>query len=118
MPVRVTVEPIYANVGAKDKVDKKSTISSGAPATEVETAPLINDISTDDAAAGVSGPMTTTAAVALATVQDAAAVPEPGVAPTRALHAKPGMKLVPVTVMVLPAYADAGAMASAATSSA
>ena len=47
--------------------------------------------------------MTTTAAVALATVQDAAAAPELGVAPTRALHAKPGMKLVPITVMVLPA---------------
>ena len=71
--------------------------------TDAVTAPFIKFISKDDAAAGVPAPITTTAAVALATVQDPAAVPEPGVAPTRALHAKPGMKLAPVTVMVLPA---------------
>ncbi len=79
------------------------TIASGAPATEAETPPFANVTSIDEAPVGVPAPMMTTAAVALATVQDAAAVPELGVAPTRALHAKPGMKLVPVTVMVLPA---------------
>ena len=78
------------------------TIASGAPATDADTAPFMNVTCTDDAAVGVPAPITTTAAVALATVQDAAAAPEPGDAPTRALHAKPGMKLVPVTVMVLP----------------
>ncbi len=47
--------------------------------------------------------MTTTAVVALANAQDVALVPLLAVSPTKALQAKPLMKLVPVTVMVLPA---------------
>ena len=47
--------------------------------------------------------MTTTAVVALANAQDVALVPLLAVWPTKALQAKPTMKLVPVTVMVLPA---------------
>ena len=47
--------------------------------------------------------MTTTAVVALANAQDVALVPLLAIWPTKALHAKPTMKLVPVTVMVLPA---------------
>ena len=58
--------------------------------------------STDDAPAGVPAPITTTTLDTLETTQDVAAVPELGVAPTLAVHANPGMKLVPVTVMVLP----------------
>ena len=69
----------------------------------------MNVNSTDDAAAGVPVPMTTTAVLALATVHDAAAVPELGDAPTLAVQAKPGMKLVPVTVTLLPTYAEVGA---------
>ena len=64
--------------------------------------PLVNVTSTDDAAAGVPTPITTTTVVAEGTVHDAAAVPELGAAPTLAVHAKPGMKLAPDTVMVLP----------------
>ncbi len=58
--------------------------------------------STDDAPAGVPAPITTTTLDTLETKQDVAAVPELGVAPTLAVHANPRMKLVPVTVMVLP----------------
>jgi hypothetical protein len=73
---------------------------------------------TDDAVpapllAGVPVPITTTTAVPLEHEHDAAAVPELGVAPTLAVHAKPDMKLVPVTVIVLPTYADVGAIEAA-----
>ncbi len=93
--------------GAPAKVVREAAAGFGGAtrlrAQTPRTRKNLSTIPTDDAAAGVPAPMTTAAAVALATVQDAAAVPEPGVASTRALHAKPGMKLVPVTVMVLPA---------------
>ncbi len=39
--------------------------------------------------------------VAFMTVQEVAAVPEMGSAPTLAVHALPKKKLVPITVMVL-----------------
>jgi hypothetical protein len=42
-------------------------------------------------------------------LHDVAAVPDAGAEPTLAVHA-PLMKLVPVTVTVLPWYADVGAM--------
>ena len=77
-------------------------IMSGVPATVADTAPFVNVNSTDDAAMGVFAAITTVTVVALAYVQDVAAVPELAVAPTLALHAKPEMKLAPVTVMVLP----------------
>jgi hypothetical protein len=54
-------------------------------------------------ALGVEDAMTTSAVVALANAQDVALVPLLAIWPTKALHAKPTMKLVPVTVMVLPA---------------
>ncbi len=38
-------------------------------------------------------------------MHDVAGVPLEGVAPTLAVHAKPEMKFVPVTVMVLSTYA-------------
>ena len=79
-----------------------ATMVSGVFATVADTAELVNVSSTDDAATGVFAAITTVTVVALAYVQDAAAVPEPAVAPTLAVHAKPEMKLVPVTVMVLP----------------
>ena len=79
-----------------------ATTVSGVPATVADTAELVNVNSTDDAAMGVFAAITTVTVVALAYVQDAAAVPEPAVAPTLAEHAKPEMKLLPVTVMVLP----------------
>jgi hypothetical protein len=72
------------------------------PGTVATTAPFVKVNSTDDAAMGVFSPITTTAAVTFATVQDVAAVPELGVAPTLAVHLKPGMKLVPITVILLP----------------
>ncbi len=43
-------------------------------------------------------------------MHDVAVVPAGGVAPILALHAKPEMKFVPVTVMVLPADAVVGDM--------
>ncbi len=72
------------------------------PETVATAAPLVNLTSTDDAPAGVPAPITTTTFDTLETEQDVAAVPELGVAPTLAVHANPRMKLVPVTVMVLP----------------
>ena len=77
-------------------------IMSGVPATVADTAELVKVSSTDDAAMGVFEPMTTTTVVADAYVHDVAAVPPLATAPTLALHAKPEMKLLPVTVMVLP----------------
>ena len=75
---------------------------SDVPLTVATLAPFVNVTSTDDAAMLVPAPITTTTVVALAYVQDVAGVPALGVAPTLALQAKPEMKLVPVTVMVLP----------------
>ena len=79
-----------------------ATTVSGVPATVADTAEFVNVSCTDDAAMGVFAPITTTTVVALAYVHDVAAVPPLGTAPTLALHAKPEMKLLPVTVMVLP----------------
>ena len=75
---------------------------SGVFATVADTAELVKVSSTDDAAMGVFEPMTTTTMVADAYVHDVAAVPPLATAPTLALQAKPEMKLLPVTVMVLP----------------
>ncbi len=80
-------------------------ITRGVPSTAIEisaTLIFVNVNCTDDALAGVPAPTTMTAVVALTTEQDEAAVPELGVAPTLALHAKPTLKLVPVTVTVFP----------------
>ena len=79
-----------------------ATMVSGVPETAAVTAEFVNVTSTDDAAMLVPAAITTTTVVALAYVQDVAGVPALGVAPTLALQAKPEMKLVPVTVMVLP----------------
>ena len=90
-----------------------ATTARVVPGTAVTIKPFVNVNCTDEAAVGVLAPMTTTAVVAFATVQDAAATPVLGVAPTLALHKKPGMKLAPITVMVPPTYAEAGAMEAA-----
>ncbi len=79
-----------------------ATTARVVPGTAVTLKPFVNVNCTDEAAMGVLAPMTTTAVVAFATVQDAAAAPVLGAAPTLALHKKPGMKLAPITVMVLP----------------
>ena len=76
-------------------------ISSVVPGTVAVTAHFVKFNSTDDAPMSVFAPTTTTAVVAFMTVQEVAAKPEMGLAPTLAVHAKPDMKLVPVTVMVL-----------------
>jgi hypothetical protein len=78
------------------------TISSKDPGTEAAMVGFVNVNCTDEAAVGVLAPMTTTAVVAFATVQDVAAMPELGSAPTLASQVKPGIKFVPNTVMVLP----------------
>ena len=75
---------------------------SGVLGTVATLAPFVKVRSTDDAAMLVPAAITTTTVVALAYVQDVAGVPALGIAPTLALQAKPEMKLVPVTVMVLP----------------
>ena len=78
------------------------SIERVVPETVATAAPLVNLTSTDDAPAGVPAPITTTTLDTLETTQDVADVPELGVAPTLAVQTNPGMKLVPVTVMVLP----------------
>ena len=80
----------------------EATMASGVNATVAVRTGLVKVSSTDDAAMGVFEPMTTTTVVADAYVHDVAAVPPLATAPTLALHAKPEMKLLPVTVMVLP----------------
>jgi hypothetical protein len=79
-----------------------ATTASVVPFTAATLPPFVNVNCTDEAASGVLAPMTTTAVVTFATMQDAAAAPVLGVAPTLALHKKPGMKLAPITVMVPP----------------
>ena len=83
------------------KMGETSTVRE-VPETTATTAPLVKVTSTDDAAAGVPTPITTTTAVVEGTVHIFAAMPDLGAAPTLAVHAKPGMKLAPDTVMVLP----------------
>jgi hypothetical protein len=107
VPVTVMVLLAYAEVGAME-------VAVGAPTTvSVPTVALtpefVNVTSTDDSATGVVAPITTTTVVALAYVHDVASVVKLG-PPTFAVHANPEMKLVPVTVMVLLAYAEVGAM--------
>ena len=75
--------------------------SSMVPGTVAVTAHFVKFNSTDDTPMSVLAPTTTTAVVAFAMVQDVAAVPEMGSAPTLAVHAMPKKKLVPITVMVL-----------------
>ena len=86
-----------AMVKANDET-RGAKMSSVVPGTVAVTAPFVKFNSTDDAPMSVFAPMTTTAVVAFMTVQEVAAVPEMGSAPTLAVHAKPEMKLVPVTV--------------------
>ena len=85
-----------------------ATMANVVPPTAATLAPLVTVNCTEDRrpgwpALGVEGAMTTSAVVALANAQDVALVPLLAIWPTKALHAKPTMKLVPVTVMVLPA---------------
>ena len=102
VPVTVMVLLAYAEAGAMEAAVGAPTTVSVVPPTVAATPEFVNVTSTDDAAMLVPAPITTTTVVALAYVQDVAGVPALGVAPTLALQAKPEMKLVPVTVMVLP----------------
>ncbi len=79
-----------------------ATTASVVPGTAVTLSPFVNINCTDEALIGVLVPMTTTAVVAFATMQDVAKAPVLGFAPTLALHKNPGMKLLPITVMVPP----------------
>ena len=102
VPDTVTVIPRYAVMGEIPVAVGAATTVSVVPATVATLAPLVNVTSTDDAVAGVPAPITTTTVVALAYSHDAAGVLVVGtLLPTTAVHAKPEMKLVPVTVMVL-----------------
>ncbi len=88
------------------------------PATVATLAPFVKVNCTDDArpgdaALGVLDAMTTTAVASLCEVHEVASLPMLGFAPTFAVHANPGMKFAPVTVMVLPAYAADGAIEAA-----
>ena len=80
----------------------------GVPETETETPPFVNVTHTDDGAAGVLAPITTVNVVAVAYVHKAT-TPSlgPTVAPTLAVHEEL-VKFVPITVMVLRAYAAVG----------
>jgi hypothetical protein len=110
-PVTVMVLPVYAEMGAIDVAVGSEMTVSVVPATVATLAPFVNVTCTDDAAAGVFAPITTTTCVPLGHEHDAAAVLVVGtLLPTRAVHANPEMKLVPVTVMVLPTDAEVGAM--------
>ncbi len=99
MDVKVTAAGVAGSV----------TMVSVVPGTVAVLAPFVKVSSTDDAPVGVPVEIKTTTSVALATVH-MAAVPLEGAAPTLAVHAKPEMKFVPVTVMALPTCAAVGAM--------
>ena len=81
----------------------------GIPIIVATLLPFVTNTSTDDAAAGLVAPVATPTVVALA-YSHVAEVPVLGVAPTLAVHANPAMTLMPVTEMVLLAYADASAI--------
>ncbi len=111
VPVTVTVLPTYASAGAMEVEVGLGLTERGVPETETETPPNVSN--TVDEAAGVPAAITTLTVAALTYKHDAADVPLPAlgptVAPTLAVHAELG-KLVPVTVMVLRAYAAVGEM--------
>lgn len=82
---------------------------------------LVNVTCTDDAVPGnaeasVSKCITATSVVPFTYSHDEADVPLLGVGPTFAVHRKPEMKLVPVMVIVLVAYAYSGVTCVACTS--
>ena len=113
-PTIVIVLPMYAKVGKIEAAVGPELTVNVVPATEATLALFVNVTCTDDAAAGVPDPITTTTSVPLEHEHDAAAVLVVGtLLPTRAVHAKPEMKFVPVTVMVLLAYADEGTIEAA-----
>ena len=112
-PVTVMVLPAYAAVRSILVAVGLTNMLSGVDGTVATLAPFVNVNSTDDATPGlapvtVPPAITTTTVVALAYVHDVAVVPLLACAPTFAAHTKPDMKFSPVTVMVLPAYADVG----------
>jgi hypothetical protein len=115
VPVTVMVLLTYAEVGAMETAVGFALTFRDVPATVAILLPFVNVTSTDDAPTGVVAPITTVTELALTYVH-AAAVPKLGVAPTFAVHALL-MKFPPITVMVLPTYAEAGAMEVAAGSS-
>ena len=84
----MTVLLAYADKGAIEAAVGTALTVSVVPATVATLAPFVNVTSTDDAAAGVSAPITTTTVVALAYVH-VAEVPVLGVAPTFAVHTNP-----------------------------
>ena len=123
-PVTVMVLLAYADKGAIESAVAFATKFNVVPDTAAETPEFVNVTCTDDAvppgraAEGVLDPITTTTSVPLEHEHEKAAVLMIGtLLPTTAVHAEPFIKLVPVTVMVLLAYAEVGAMEVAVGSS-
>jgi hypothetical protein len=69
---------------------------------------LLNVTSTPALPIAVPAPITTTTSVADEMLHVEAAVPDDGVDPTFALHVMDVMKLLPITVIVLPEYPETG----------
>ena len=69
---------------------------------------LLNVTSTPALPIPVPAPITITTLVADEMLQEDAAAPDDGVEPTFALHVCDGMKLLPITVIVLPKYPATG----------
>ncbi len=114
VPVTVMVLPTYAAAGAMESAVGLAVTRSVVPVTATTAPPFVKVSCTDDAAAGVVGPITTRTEIASINVHDAAAMPVvAGAAPTLALQVPVG-KFVPITVMVLPTYAARGRMEFAA----
>ncbi len=103
----------YAETGETDVAFGEATTLSRESAKRTETLKLVKKISTDDNVPGklevnVPIPISKTTVEFEDTKQEKATVPLLGVEPTLALQEKPGMKLLPLTVTVLPTYADVG----------
>jgi len=98
------------NVGL---VTLSPTLSTLVPVVKLTLAGLLIVTSVPDAPVPVPEAITTTICAEEAILHDVASVPDEDVLPIFALHVKPAMKFMPVTVMVLPAYAAAAQVLAA-----
>ena len=106
-PVTVIVLLTYPAAGATDVAFGDATTRSVVPATAMVEPKLAKVTSTEEAVPGkseaaVPGPITTTICVLDVTLHIEAGAPVLAAGPTFAVHAKPGMKLFPEIVKVLP----------------
>ena len=110
VPVSVMVLLRYAELGKTVSLivgDPKIVNAVPGDSTLAEVG-LLNVTSTPALPTAVPVPITTTTSVADEMLHEEAAAPEDGVGPTFTVHVCKVMKLLPITVIVLPKYPETG----------